>query len=281
MHADSHFVIGHTHVNGGKPCQDYAVSGDLPDGGAYAVVADGCSSGGRTDVGARLVSLATEQVFRHAPADWTAEPLRAAVRSRQQFTFRLAPKLLGLDQEDLVATCGYIFANGRTRVVQLHGDGVIAELEGGHLRMTRVEWRDNTPVYPVYMLDGYQAFIAHHGGDASLPAVTVTTSDTSPGMPDQMPVQWPIQYGLEGIYRRPLHARRVAVFTDGVTQIDGVDWRDAVQELMNFKSLTGEFAKRRLNRLIRDWHSAGRGPLDDLAYAVVDLTPPEPQEEQC
>jgi hypothetical protein len=40
------------------PCQDYALSG-VTRHLAYAVVADGCSSGGKTDIGARVLALAT------------------------------------------------------------------------------------------------------------------------------------------------------------------------------------------------------------------------------
>ena len=63
----------------------------------------------------------------------------------------------------------------------------------------------------------------------------------------------------------------LAVFSDGVTQIDGLDWKDAVVQLLAFKTTEGEFAKRRMIRLIKDAQAKGKGPVDDIAYAVVRI----------
>lgn len=57
------FHIGAQHLSLGKPCQDYAVSGSINDTTAYAIVSDGCSSGGETDIGARIVALATKRAL--------------------------------------------------------------------------------------------------------------------------------------------------------------------------------------------------------------------------
>ena len=61
----------------------------------------------------------------------------------------------------------------------------------------------------------------------------------------------------------------IAVFSDGVTQIDQVDWKDAVAMFMSFKNTTGEFAKRRMIRGITDAQKNNKGPIDDISYAVV------------
>ncbi len=58
FHTDHHFIIGHGHLADGKPCQDYTLSG-LVGGGAYAVVSDGCSSAGQTDIGSRIIAITT------------------------------------------------------------------------------------------------------------------------------------------------------------------------------------------------------------------------------
>ena len=60
---DSVFAIGASHVATGKACQDYTLS-RASDTYAYAIVSDGCSSGGMTDVGARVLALATATAIR-------------------------------------------------------------------------------------------------------------------------------------------------------------------------------------------------------------------------
>jgi len=56
-----------------------------------------------------------------------------------------------------------------------------------------------------------------------------------------------------------------------VTQIDGVDWKDAVVQFLAFKNTAGEFAKRRMIRGIKDANKKGRGPFDDISYAVIGV----------
>ncbi len=47
--------------------------------------------------------------------------------------------------------------------------------------------------------------------------------------------------------------------------------RGAVSSLLAFKNTTGEFAKRRMIRGIKDFHQVGRGPIDDISFAVVRI----------
>ena len=91
FHADCSFHIGAQHLRLGLPNQDYALAGNLDDR-AYVVVSDGCSSGGRTDIGARLVSLAAARALRE---QYEVDPLHFVLASRP---FDLRP-------EDWWATC--------------------------------------------------------------------------------------------------------------------------------------------------------------------------------
>ncbi len=69
LKTDHTFQIGLQHLQTGKPCQDFALSGTIADDLVYAIVSDGCSSGGMTDIGARLMVLATKRaIIEHLPA---------------------------------------------------------------------------------------------------------------------------------------------------------------------------------------------------------------------
>jgi len=271
--SDSHFLIGYAHHTAGKPCQDYALSGD-GGGRAYAIVCDGCSTGRRTDVGARVVALATETALR-GPGPLDVETIRA----HQQNTVSAAMECLSLTQQDLLATAVYACLTAEGGFVHLQGDGVLACVwRDGRVDMARYEWKHNTPLYLAYALDGYAAFIAAHGGDLAAESLSAESWQYSPalGLQAQAAETFRLDEGMRGITRlfsaeALAGLAYLAVFTDGVSQIDGVDWKDAVLQLLAFKTSAGEFAKRRMNRLVKDALKTGKGPVDDIAYAVIQV----------
>src|SRR5688572_1835830 len=121
MHTDHHIAIGHQHLSDGKPCQDHALSGVVSEFGetyAYAVVSDGCSTAGETDIGARLITTLTAKAFRDDYRSGDAVSIDSAA-------FDVAQQL-GLDPDDLLATHLYavIDTTGEGHVM-VKGDGVV------------------------------------------------------------------------------------------------------------------------------------------------------------
>lgn len=275
MHADAHFVIGGAHVTGGKPCQDYAAAGDFTNGGAYAIVSDGCSSGGRTDIGARLVTLAAVRSMMSP-----SQP-PAIVGLEQAAILARTAEILGLETEDLLATCLYASSHGSNLTLHLHGDGVAAwQYSDGTIDLLRLDWDDNTPSYPAYSADGYAGFVAYHGANLAAQRATGefwrrATDGSALLLERRRYLLGQVLTGLTIPFDDNPPITRVAVFTDGVTQVDGLDWKEVVGQLMNFKTTAGEFAKRRLNRFVKDSYAVGRGPIDDVAYAVINLVSKE------
>lgn len=263
MHSDSHFVIGQAHTNGGQPCQDYALTGSLPSG-AFAVVSDGCSSGGRTDVGARIVALATAEAIRQTPK---------SIHDKRRGLIEAARHLYGCSQDDLLATCLYAVVTKKHSFVHIQGDGVVALRQPDDtLLLAKYEWSKNAPAYPVYAADGYRSFRQFYSGVAT-PLSAEWWQWRGGQFSRRDDAGYTLSEGIAGI-RLPLDLavhRCVALFTDGVAQIDNIDWKDAVVELLGFKTTEGAFAKRRLGRFVKDARLGGRGPIDDLAYAVILL----------
>ena len=261
MQTDAHFVIGQTHAAAGQPCQDYALTGQA-SGGAFAIVADGCSSGGRTDVGARLVTQATDQALRFSPQ---------GVVAARHVLVQASRRMLNLTDADMLATCLYAQIHGDDVTVHVQGDGVIAlGRDDGRIVAGRFEWSLNAPAYPTYADDGFAAFKAFYAHEPT-PLTLEWWSVTATGADHLDNVRFNLDEALSGItLDYPLAGLdRIAVFTDGVSQIDGIDWKDAVRSLLAFKTRQGAFARRRMNRFIRDVSLSGHGPLDDLAYAVI------------
>lgn len=274
MHADSYFMIGNAHLQGGKPCQDYATAAALSENAAYAIVADGCSTGGKTDVGSRALALTTSQaIIKH----WSTTgntlgtaPMR--INLEQQVNLAPVRQSLGCTTRDMLSTCIYACYSSEGGFIHVQGDGVVAWEENGRTVMGCFEWDNNTPFYPAYSADNYAEFIKAHGGDVNEDKLTYTSWERTPdGSLSQLGTTChTLGRGIQGI-TLPLSGglEKVAVFTDGVTQIEGTEWQDAVSQLLAFKTTAGDFAKRRMIRAVKDAQQHGKGPIDDIAYAVI------------
>lgn len=265
--ADHAFHIGSQHLRGGMPCQDYAMSGGSGTLGV-AIISDGCSSGGKTDVGARIIAHSTAIALAASP---TFD--QKAVDFNCHWADLQAKSALCLLQEDMLATCGYVAASDRLLAVRIIGDGVIAaKRRGGDLVMTKVDWANNTPIYRAYAEDDYASFIHAHGGHDAM-AVNVTRHVRGEDAPTDKVIPQPLYSMLSG-FADTVPIRDfdfVAVLSDGVTQVDGMGWRDVVAELMNFKSVEGDFVKRRMNRFLKDCLKHGKGPIDDISMAAIHI----------
>lgn len=268
LKTDHSFHIGEQHIRQGKPCQDYALSGTLPPGLAYAIVSDGCSSGGMTDIGARLLSLALKQGLKEGTTTGIVDRTTAYLISMQ--------RSLELDTRDMLATGLLAFAdNHQLASVLVIGDGVVVEKSiVGSLIATKYEWSDNTPFYLAYGSELRKQFLDRE------PTLTreswsitdaenwrlLATEDVSAHATMQKGCWWEYQppYG-------PWNLDSIALLSDGVLQVDGWPWQKVVWELMNFKSTSGQFVTRRMNRFLVETKKLGRGPIDDIAMAVIHL----------
>lgn len=285
---DEYFHIGQMHLIKGKPCQDYAFSSVYGSVG-FAVVSDGCSKGRYTDIGSRVIALSTASaVKQYASINHgnfaNGQKLRENIKLHQESLVRLTRESLDLELDDMIATCGYACLSPAGGFVHLRGDGAIAVVEkNGDINLSSYQWNNNTPLYPAYAEDDYQGFINYHGGDPSRPALKIENWKFIAGkLSKEGEDLVSISEGINGAFRQ-FSAEEiqkisfVAVFTDGVMQMGNIvsgedgfmDWKEVVLQLMSFKNLAGEFAKRRIIRFLKDNHKNGEMPLDDIAYAVV------------
>src|SRR3989338_646710 len=279
VYVDHHFMIGHAHLTNGKPCQDYSLSGVYGES-AFAIVSDGCSSGGHTDVGARILALSTaEAIKKHLAFGGEISEKEAIEKINlwQRAALSGARTILGLERKDMLATCLYACVGENGGYASIQGDGVVAVKDiFGNIFMSRVEWADNVPFYPAYLDDGLDGFITAHGGD--LNAKRVMREDFRK-MRSGLEIEITKEEMLlrEGIRGISLFFDRskikdidfIALFSDGIGQIDGMGWKEAVYEFMAFKNFAGEFAKRRMIRAVKDARKTGRGPVDDISFAVI------------
>jgi len=281
--ADHYFRIGQAHIANGTPCQDFALSGRAGPG-AWAVLSDGCSSGGHTDMGARILSFATAAAIRAALEEGTFPAGRGGadrVGQAQKAAISEAQRVHSLDPQDMLATCLWACATPLGGMVHVRGDGVAAWLlRDGRVAMSRYDWPDNRPFYPAYEAqDGGAAFAAAQGGDMAAPVFREERWIHVPslGFLEAGTSEHSLAEGMAGAVSLfgAAHVADeisfIALFSDGVEQIDGLGWKEAVLELLAFKTEKGAFVKRRAMRAIRDGASKGRRPVDDIACAVIGV----------
>lgn len=277
--ADHHFVIGHDHVLQAKPCQDHALS-FAGDHFAVAVVSDGCSSGGETDMGARLRTFSLmNTIKRIQDGVFSLSQAPQEIILLQDQSLKEVSGLIGYSPHDALATSLYAYVTPKGSYVHLRGDGVIAlRLHDGSFVLSRYDWANNLPFYPAYEDDGanLERFITLHGGSRANLALTEERWVQQPGcvFTKVSETMHSVEKGIQGIVLSIAEdtlatLSSIAVFTDGVTQIDGVDWKDAAMQLLDFKTREGAFVKRRMNRALKEYRKTGHGPLDDIACGVI------------
>ena len=235
MGIDSYFAIGSAHAAAGDPCQDYAFHGP-----GYGVIADGCSSSaGRPDLGARLAAVA----LARALADPVSDPAMPQQTLLDQLATAMACGLA--TREDLLTTVGGFRVDDGGVQAWLWGDGVVfVEFANGATELKVIEWANNTPMYPVYLLD------------PEPPQLVVTIN----GEPTRNSV--PFYWDLRDRGKGPI--RNFMLATDGMLQIPGVSVSAALAKLTAFKTVQGSFLKRRALRALKETTPA-------------DLISPQPQ----
>jgi hypothetical protein len=268
--ADSYFCIGKQHSNEGKPCQDYAVT-QVDSDGAIAIISDGCSTGGKTDIGARIIACTALQ----------AKSLNVGVKKNiLKNIFGIDCVLyLGLKTEDFYATLGILNFDEGFLSSSLYGDGVIAyKNESEDICAIRYEWKKGAPYYLAYSDQDFLNQICEG-------RINSFSCHKEEWFYDSNSKSWEINrekeveagYGIAGFpaqYRpwcSSSYGRKetfLAIFSDGITQIKDVDWKDAVFEFMNYKTTSGEFVKRRMMKALKTMT-----PMDDISCAALRITP--------
>ena len=286
FHTDDYFVIGGQHVIEGKPCQDHTLSGTF-DRSAYAIVSDGCSSGALTDIGARLATTSARTAIQN---HWNATQKPSAdaaqdIALQQRVILRSVRSTLGLSRQDMLATCMYAYVSPDGGLVHIRGDGVLAMAFKGHTyRLYKYEWQNNAPLYPAYADDEFASFTEFHGGDNALALTEHIMLFADGEWTELSPEKHTVTAGIRGITVRiskkeMKELEYIALMSDGASQVDNVEWRDAALDLAMFKNAEGAFAKRRMIRFLKESKKKGDGPIDDISIAVIRIESTEGEDD--
>ena len=147
MHADSFSQKGSTHLIN----EDYCKHGII-NGYNYIIIADGCSSSKNTDVGARLLCLSFEHVFKKQ-----SDAIFSNIELLDELIvdhILLLKRLLTLDDALFDATLLIAISDGNKTIVKTYGDGnIIVQKKNGIVEHHNIQYYDNSPFYLSYQLD--------------------------------------------------------------------------------------------------------------------------------
>lgn len=289
MHSDAAVIPGTRHARVGEPAQDFAMHRDLHTV-AWGIVSDGCSSAGRTDLGARLWALALDDLWRQRVTEpgWMATTHSA--RARLDVLRSIAPALpRGAVDNDLQATLAMAVGSRDEAFGWIAGDGALLALYAdGHIELVEHRFTANLPAYPVYLTtpEATARFIEWSRQRQQVLEVHRTRFHLFGSVLSSEVTTVPIDETLSfACLRHDFDlARRVegapalsALFavTDGIASRPRTEVSATLSDLCTFHNLTGSFLRRRVGWLSGQWATQRTLPQDDLSVAGV-CWPPAP-----
>lgn len=266
LSADCAFIIGQSHQTTAQPCQDYALACSLGEQG-WALVSDGCSTGGRTDIGSRMWAQAAVQLLGlEGPA-----ALSETTYCAERLLALAQPLLAPFAFEDGYATLLLAAADAQALRVQVFGDGVVmARYRDGRLKTWNLEYGLNAPRYlnDDRRADCRQKWLDMFGHQALRVVVNEYDRD---GAQLEVSVQEYVAAEQAGYALQLERTGLQALFlcTDGAVSFEGQGHFDSLSPLTLVKNPSGQFMQRRMGALLRQWRKDNKGPTDDLGVACL------------
>lgn len=230
---DSHYTIGKSH----KVCEDYALHTD-----SMAALADGCSSTVDSDVGARLLCHSS---INH--------PLDDAVLLAE-----VARKTIDLSPYALCSTIIKMYQEKDVVKVEYYGDCTVAASIGNSFEIQSVSFPREMPYYPYYKLQNeYDNYINVAGNEYTINDHPLSIVNRSQFIECNV-ISWESD-DLDFVF----------VFSDGIRSFtrgsETMPEREFLNRFFPIKNRTGEFATRRLNRVLAELKKEGWEHQDDIS----------------
>ena len=285
MNADSAFIIGVKHA----VCQDYAVAGnglmaeqtlnanslDAP----YLILSDGCSSSRDTDIGARLLVKAAEQILRaYRPlANELAEMHKESARRALTWA-----ALAGLPPQVVDATLLTAHVRDDELILACSGDSVIAlQSWAGVLDVYAISYPSGYPLYPAYSHQPERLLASTAHGRISKEVqrfrcasaaepLRLEETTNSVSLTEVLPVKAG-DYKHAVLLSDGIHSFFTTRQTETSKMVKDIPMDQIVKELTAFKNVRGAFAGRRLKSFLKGCQSRGWQHRDDLSIGALHL----------
>lgn len=263
MNVDHFYRIGKGH----SVCEDYAISGMNPI--PHAILSDGCSSSKDTDVGARMLchlAKANSQV--------------GSIRNFIALMCRdmdLLSNVIEIDFSAFDATLCMLSISKNIVDVLMFGDGFVIDIGENHeVTVSQIEYESNAPFYLSYRNNNekIKAYINGSLGKKTNRHFILNSDGYLVKDSGRMSIQ-NFEYPFIDKYKANEWFKTILLASDGLSSFVRMDdsyhipVHEVIAELVSFKSLTGEFLKRRMNRMLKDFAKDGIFPMDDVSVAGI------------
>jgi hypothetical protein len=286
VNVDSIFLKGASHKN----CEDYTLAEKTNLDEGYLIVADGCSSGRRSDVASRVMATLAERVLLD---DWGLLAKLGPMTAADTFLRHLGQyyaNVLGLrrlyEPTDLLSTLLVAVVRPQETKVFMYGDGaVMLRYRDGSAKVLTVSYEGSAPCYPAYSLEGdaLQGAYAKERGSQRVELRTSFFSGIEDGAgprcaPSVQVVAANSEYVRVGLpFSLDTHElAAITLSSDGLASF--APEADAVAlglRSLGYKTLRGEFLRRRVRAMVEELEAEGVRPQDDLGFAAA-VFPDEP-----
>ena len=273
MNADSIYNIGATH----SVCEDYAIARNPTDANPYAILSDGCSTSPETDIGARLLVRAAEQIIKRGIAE---EP--EIIHQHASHLASRWARLLRLPAEAIDATLLTAYINNDKVVVSCSGDGLIViESIDGKVDAYSFSYPSGYPFYLAYLdqPDRLDRFSFREFFDREILHFHAPSKDATLQLKSRE-----LRGRITEVLRiKTSDCRVVSMSSDGLhsflqtkhngvtRSVEPVQLPEIVKELLSFKSLNGAFVARRVKKFIKECGARGWQHSDDLSIAAIHV----------
>lgn len=264
---DSYFTIARQHL----VCEDYALAQREPV--PHILVSDGCSTSEQSDIGARLLTLSASKTIHEYVTTSQADDLPTygdvghAIINRA----RHVADILGLRPNALDATMLLAFPQRGQVHVYVYGDGCILTVNlAGEVGVLQFTYANNMPYYLSYWIDHprRESYVAYNQeGNA------VLTLRQWQGSQEDVRT---CDYDTPQVFSYALHTYRlIALCSDGIGSLyqpetqTKVSVPEVAARLVGYKTTKGDFVKRRVRRMLKEYEQQGIALTDDLSVATL------------
>lgn len=264
---DSFYTIGKTHT----VCEDYVIHENNPV--PHIILADGCSSSPNTDLGARILTHITKHMIKtFKPRGLQHFIPEGIVFYISNMVQRITTDLGLIDQNldsTLIILCKDLDSN-KVRLL-LSGDGIIIvkNKEVALPHIVQVSYLNEMPYYLSYAWNKERNNRYNEKAKQLEPKGLIKTIKT---MTEAEKVPY---YDLTSIEYDLIDIEYIMVSSDGLDSFydknsgEKIPIEMVVTHLSQFKSFKGEFLKRRIKRMLKNYEKLGIFHYDDLSLGIM------------
>ena len=259
--------------------QDYVVAEDIGTSKRpmpFIALADGCSAGRHSEIGAMLITRAALAVAKdyYRLSSKCGPELQNFLLTEINLRLKEAVKQLDLELDDMIATLRVMYVVDEVLYTLGHGDGFDLFISAdGTAQFDEYFYEINAPYYPAYTLFDKVAEYVGIGPNKlhQNRCTTYQVDDTFGALHDFSPTH--IEMRIIPLDQfKPIY---VGVASDGLDTYtrgnEGIKAKEIIKRLAQIKNPAGEFLVRRFQKMNDELKSQGYMHQDDIGIALINL----------